>query len=133
MASIHKEVEIDVPAKLVWDAVRDIGAVHTRLVPNVLKDARLETDSRVVTFANGFVVRELIVALDEDRRRFAYAAVGGRTSHHNASIQVLSEGPSKSRLIWITDFLPDTMAGPIAGLIEQGAADMKITLERSNR
>ncbi|HXW66028.1 MAG TPA: SRPBCC family protein [Burkholderiaceae bacterium] len=133
MASIHKEVEIDVPVELVWDAVRDIGAVHTRLVPNVLKDARLETDSRVVTFANGFVVRELIVALDEDRRRFAYAAVGGRTSHHNASIQVFSEGPSKSRLIWITDFLPDTMAGPIAALIEQGALDMKITLEKSNR
>ena len=133
MASIHKEVEIDVPVELVWDAVRDIGAVHTRLVPNVLKDARLETDSRVVTFANGFVVRELIVALDEDRRRFAYAAVGGRTSHHNASIQVFSEGPSKSRLIWITDFLPDTMAGPIAALIEQGALDMKIMLEKSNR
>jgi hypothetical protein len=133
MASIHKEVEIDVPVELVWDAVRDIGAVHTRLVPNVLKDARLETDSRVVTFANGLVVRELIVALDENRRRFAYAAVWGRTSHHNASIQAISEGPSKSRLIWITDFLPDTMAGPIAALIEQGSADMKITLERSNR
>lgn len=133
MASIHKEIEIDVPAELVWDAVRDIGAVHTRLVPNVLKDARLETDSRVVTFANGFVVRELIVALDDDRRRFAYAAVGGRASHHNASIQVFSEGPSKSRLVWVTDFLPDTMAGPVAALIEQGAADMKITLERSIR
>jgi len=133
MASIHREVELDVPAELVWDAVRDIGAAHKRLVPNVLKDARLEADCRVVTFANGFVVRELIVALDDDHRRFAYAAVGGRTSHHNASLQVISEGPSKSRLIWITDFLPDTMTGPIAALIEQGAADMKLTLEQPNR
>ncbi len=130
MASIHKEVVIDAPAGTVWDAVRDVGAVHTRLVPNVLRDARLEADSRVVTFANGFVVRELIVALDDDRRRFAYAAVGGRTTHHNASIQVFPEGPSKSRLIWITDFLPDSAAGPIAALIEKGASDMKLTLEQ---
>jgi hypothetical protein len=130
MASIFKDIEIDVPAEFVWDAVRDIGAVHRRLVPNVLKDARLESDSRVVTFANDFVVRERVVALDDDRRRFAYAAIGGRTSHHNASMQVFSDGPNKCHLVWITDFLPDTMAEAIAALVEQGAADLKLTLER---
>ncbi|TMG96892.1 MAG: SRPBCC family protein, partial [Betaproteobacteria bacterium] len=38
MASIHKEIVIDAPARDVWDAVRDVGAVHRRLVPGVLTD-----------------------------------------------------------------------------------------------
>jgi len=129
MACILKEFIVDAPPDAVWDAVRDVGAVHQRLVPGVLRDARLEPGSRVVTFANGMVVRELIVDLDDARRRFAYAAVGGRTTHHNASIQVLAEGSGRSRLLWITDLLPDEMAAPIAALVEQGAKVMKETLE----
>jgi len=130
MASIHKEIVVDAPPAEVWAAVRDVGAVHQRLVPGVLLDARLEPGARTVTFANGMVVRELIVDVDDERRRLAYAAVGGRMTHHNASIQVLSEGAAQSRLIWITDLLPDEMAAPIAALVEQGAAVMKQTLER---
>jgi hypothetical protein len=129
MACVYKEIMIDVPADLVWDAVRDIGAVHQRLVPGILTDARLEPGARVVTFANGMVVRELIVDLDDERRRFAYAAVGGRATHHNASIQVLAEGSDRCRVVWITDLLPSEVAAPIAGLVEQGAAVMKRTLE----
>jgi carbon monoxide dehydrogenase subunit G len=129
MASIRKEVLIHASAERVWDAVRDVGQVHRRLVPGVLRDAQLEAGARVVTFANGLVVRELIVDLDDARRRFAYAAVGGRTSHHNASIEVLPEGPDRCRLVWITDLLPEAMAAPIAALVEQGAQVMKQTLE----
>jgi hypothetical protein len=33
--------------------VRDVGAVHRRLVPGIVVDARLDGDARVVTFANG--------------------------------------------------------------------------------
>ena len=33
MASIHKDIPIDAPPDDVWDAVRDFGALHTRLVP----------------------------------------------------------------------------------------------------
>ncbi len=130
MASIRKDVVIDAPPDVVWSAVRDVGEVHRRLVPGVLTDARLEAGARVVTFANGMVVRELIVDVDDRTRRFAYTAVGAGTRHHNASMQVVTEGDRASRLIWITDLLPDEMAGPIGALIEQGAAAMKRTLER---
>lgn len=93
MASIRKEVTIEAPADAVWNAVRDIGQVHERLVPGVLTDARLEDGARVVSFANGLVVRELIVDLDDEQRRFAYAATGGRASHHNAST-LSTSGPT---------------------------------------
>lgn len=70
-----------------------------------------------MTFANGLVVRELIVDLDDETRRFSYAATGGRTSHHNASIQVLPEGKDQCRLVWITDLLPKGTAEPISVLV----------------
>jgi carbon monoxide dehydrogenase subunit G len=129
MACIHKEIGIDASPDVVWAAVRDVGAVHERLVPGVLTATRMEPGARVVTFANGMVVRELIVDLDDQKRRLAYAAVGGRATHHHASIQVLAEGANRCRLVWITDLLPPEMAGPIAQLVEQGAAVMKQTLE----
>lgn len=128
MATIHREILIDAPAEAVWDAVRDVGAAHRRLVPGVLTDTRLDGDARVVTFANGLVARELIVTIDDERRRLAYASVGGRARHHHASMQVLAAGGG-ARLVWITDVLPDELAEPIGALVEAGAAAMKRTLE----
>ena len=100
MASIRKEVPLEVSAEHVWSVVRDIGALHTRLVPGFVVDTRLEADARVVTFGNGMVVRELIVDLDDGARRLAWSARGGRLSHHNASVQVFAEGagPLSARL-----------------------------------
>lgn len=129
VASIRKEVVIEAPAEVVWDAVRDVGQAHTRLAPGVLTDARLEEGARVVTFANGMVVRERIVDVDDGRRRLAYSATGGRATHHHASIQVAPEGERRCRLTWITDVLPHEMAGPIGALMEQGSRAMKLTLE----
>src|SRR5688572_32912138 len=103
MASIRKEIVIETTAERVWAAVRDIGAVHKRFVPGLVTDVRLEAGARIVTFANGMVVRELIVDVDEERRRLAYAAVGDLFKHHNASMQVVAEGPDRCRLLWITD------------------------------
>jgi hypothetical protein len=36
----------------------------------------LEEGARIVTFANGFVARELIVDIDDENRRLAYAVSG---------------------------------------------------------
>ena len=38
MASIHKDIPINAPAHETWDAVRDFGAVHTRLAPGFVTD-----------------------------------------------------------------------------------------------
>lgn len=128
MASIHKEIAIRARPEDVWAAVRDVGAVHQRLLPGLLVDARLEGDARVATWANGMVVRELIVDIDDEAKRFAYAAVGGRATHHNASMQVFADTEG-SRLVWITDLLPNELEGFVAGLVEQGSTVAKATLE----
>ncbi|HEV8631369.1 MAG TPA: SRPBCC family protein [Thermoanaerobaculia bacterium] len=128
MASIRKEILIDAPADRVWTALRDVGGAH-RVFPGVVADTRLEEGARVITFGNGMVVRELIVDLDDDTRRFAWAATGGRLTHHNASLQAFAEGAGRTRVVWIADLLPDAMAGDVAALMEQGAGAMKRTLE----
>ena len=129
MASIHKDILIQARPQDVWAAIRDVGAVHQRLAPGFVIDARLDGDARIVTFVNGAVVRELIVSIDDQARRLVYAAVGGRTTHHNASMQVIASGENQSQLVWITDLLPNEVTAIIRELVEQGAATMKQTLE----
>ena len=92
MASIHKDIPIDAHPDAVWAAVRDFGAVHKRLAPGFVVDARLDGEARVVTFANGTVARELLVDCDEARRRLVYAVVSERLKQHSASVQVLADG-----------------------------------------
>jgi hypothetical protein len=130
MASIRQEVVAEVSPAFAWDAVRDVGAIHRRLVPGFVTDCRLEGDARIVTFANGMVARELIVDVDNANRRLVWAVVGGRLSHHNASLQVFAEESGHSRLVWIADLLPNEMAAAIEAMIRQGMVSMKRTLEQ---
>lgn len=130
MASVHREVIIEARPDDVWDALRDVGAIHTRLAPGFVTDVRLEDGARVVTFGSGQQVRELIVDVDEENRRVAWAAVGGPMTHYNASAQVFAEGERRTRFVWIADLLPHEMAPGIAGMIEQGLAAIKRHLER---
>jgi carbon monoxide dehydrogenase subunit G len=131
MASIHQEIVIDARPERVWDAVRDIGAIHERLAPGFVTDTVLEDGgtARVVTFGNGMVARELIVDCDDAQRRLAWSVVGGRMTHHNASLQVFAEGDG-SRAVWIADLLPHELGPAIGGMIAQGLEAMKKTLER---
>lgn len=129
MASIRKEIVIATPGDRVWDAIRDLGALHTRLVPGFVVDTRLEGDARIVTFGNGAVARERIVALDEEGRRLVWSIVGGRFEHHNGAVQVLDEPGGAARVVWIADLLPHALAPEIGGMMAQGLAVMKRTLE----
>ena len=129
MASIRKEIPIDARPEDVWAAIRDVGAIHERLAPGFVTDTRMDgEDARIVTFANGFVVRELIVDVDEPARRLAYAAVGGQSTHHNASFQVFAADGGGTRLVWIADMLPHEVAGPVGEMMAQGARVMQRAL-----
>jgi carbon monoxide dehydrogenase subunit G len=129
MASIHREVRIEAAPETVWDALRDVGALHQRLAPGFVTDVRLEEGARVVTFGNGLVARELIVDLDDSARRLVWSVVGGKMTHHNASAQVFADGEG-SRFVWIADLLPHEVAPAIAAMMDQGLAVIKRTLER---
>jgi len=91
MATIQREIEIARDWSFAWDAIRDVGAIHRRLVPGFVVDCKLEGDSRIITFANGMVIREVIVTVDDETCRHAWSARGEPFTHHNASIQVFTE------------------------------------------
>ncbi len=132
MASIRREVRLDAPAEAVWDAARDIGALHTRLVPGFVVDTQLEPGARVVTFANGMVARELIVSVDEQHRRIAWAAVDTPMTHYNGSFQVHADGDGSCG-VWIADLLPDEHAPMVAEMMEQGLAAMRRAFSATHR
>src|SRR5215470_13385680 len=111
MASIHKDIPIDAPAHEVWDALRDFGAVHTRLAPGFVLDAKLDgNEARIVTFSNGTVARELLVDCDDARQRLVYAVISERLKQHSASAQVIADGDDRCRLLWTVDLLPHEIA-----------------------
>ncbi len=130
MASIHKDIPIDAHPEHVWAAVRDFGAVHRRLAPGFVLDAQLEGDTRIVTFANGSVAREMLVDRDDTRRRLVYAVISERVKHYNASVQVTADGEDRARLIWIVDLLPNEIAPYISGQMDQAALAMQKALDR---
>jgi len=129
MATIWKEIQIGRSKEFVWDAIRDVGEIHKRLVPGFVVDCNLDGDSRIVTFANGMVVRELIVDVDDTTCRHSWSARAESLTHHNASVQVFSVGDDKSRVVWIADLLPNEVAGAIGEMIQQGLDTMKQALE----
>jgi Polyketide cyclase / dehydrase and lipid transport len=131
MATICKEATIARNAGSVWDAIRDVGAIHRRLVPGFVVDCRLEGDSRYITFANGMTMREVIVSVDDQTRRHAWSARGEPLTHHNASIQVFADGDERCRVVWIADLMPDEVADTVGEMISQGLAAMKRTLEKA--
>jgi hypothetical protein len=131
MATIRKEISLRATPDHVWDVIRDVGAIHTRLAPGFVVDTRLEEGARIVSFANGLIARELIVTLDNDSRRLAYAVVGGTASHHNASFQVFPGERGGSLLVWLTDVLPNAVAPVFTNMIEAGASVIKRTLDEA--
>ncbi|WP_318209011.1 SRPBCC family protein [Streptomyces sp. SJL17-1] len=134
MATVHRDVLIDADPEEVWAAIHDWGQVHRRLVPGFVVDTRVEGDVRVVTFADGTVVHELIVSLDADARRIAYSVVGGSLDvvHHHASMQVFAEAGGRSRFVWITDVQPHSLAEPIATMVGQGIQVIRRTLSTAS-
>ena len=131
MASLRKEISTRAHPDDVWAAIRDVGELHTRLVPGFVVDTRLEPGARVriVTFANGMVIREPIVSIDDAARRLVWAAEGGPMTHYNASAQVLA-GAEATTVVWTADFLPDEASDFIRAAMDEGAAAMKVALDR---
>lgn len=125
MASIHKDIALNAPAHEVWDAVRDFGALHTRLVPGFVLDTKLDGDARIVTFSNGNVARELLVDCDEARRRLVYAVISERVKQHSASVQIVADGETRCRLLWTVDVLPHEIAPYMNGQMDLAAGAMQ--------
>jgi uncharacterized protein YndB with AHSA1/START domain len=128
MASVRKEVIINASPEEIWDALRDYGAVHKRVAPGFLLDCQLDGDARIVTFANGVVAREVLVAKDDIAMRLSYSATGGQLTHHNASAELFPDGGG-TRFVWIADVLPHAAAEFVSSMMEDGIQAVKKTFE----
>lgn len=130
MASIRREIHTLARPEDAWDALRDIGALHTRLVPGFVVDTRLEGGDRIVTFGTGMVVREPIIDVSDEWRRVAWSAIADGLSHYNASAQVMPHAGGGATIVWIADVLPHQAATWVEPMMAQGMEAMKATLDR---
>jgi hypothetical protein len=134
MGSIRHEIVVNLQSQEAWAAVRDVGAVHRRLLPGRVVDTIVDGDIRTLVMPDGHRIRELIVDVDDDACRLAYCVVAGARPalrFHAASMQVVSHDDGRCRLVWVTDFLPTSAAVDIRARMERGAAEMKQALEES--
>jgi carbon monoxide dehydrogenase subunit G len=128
MASIRKEVRIETTPDLAWNALRDVGALHTRLCPGFVIDTRLEGRSRVVTFGNGTSVREDIASVDDAEKRVCWAIVGQQFHHYQGAALIEADGAG-TRFIWMADLLPDELAPNVETMMNAGMDMIRKTLE----
>jgi hypothetical protein len=133
MASISLEVVIESSADDVWKVIGEFATGPSRMAPGFVVDTQSEGDFRTVTFADGTVVTERCIGVDEQARRIAYSIVGGSVEplHDNASMQAFPYGEGSCRLVWTRDVLPDGLAAPIADSMSRGLEVIKRTLEKS--
>jgi hypothetical protein len=129
MASITEQVTIQVGADRAWAALREVGRAHVLFSP-VLTAGSIEGDIRTVTFANGMVLQERLLDVDDARRRVAYAVLNGPgMEYHHASMHIAEDGDSRCRFVWTTDAHPPDVIAKITPLITQGAQALKQNLE----
>lgn len=131
MASIQKSVNVKAAAQSVWDAISDAGQLHTRLVPSIVTDTRMEDDGdvRIVTFVNGMTLKEYMISNDDELRRLVWSAESDQWRHHNASLQVFPKGDGACDVVWTADVLPHAAGDIISGFVDMGLAAMKAHME----
>ena len=130
MASIHHEIFIAAAPEAIWRAARAVDRLHDLLVPGfVTATEMLEGEGapvRRVTFANGHVVDEAIVSVDDDRRRLVWTVM--QFEHHNGVLTV-AEAEGGARVHWTADLLTDALAATVSPMMAQGLAIMKAHFE----
>ncbi len=140
MATIRKDIHLDVDPQSAWDAVRDYGALHHRLANGFVIASELDDTGdaldRVVTFGNGAVARERLISVDDERRRLVYSVVDSALgfTHHQATVEIVSAPLASAAarhsctFVWTSDVLPHALAPIIDQLMNAGAAAIARTL-----
>ncbi len=130
MASVIREIDIDAPPETVWSAVGDFAGGPLKTCPGLIVACLLEApDLRVMTFADGTVARERLIARDDAARRIVWGWVGEAVAHDNTSMQVFPVGTGGSRLVWIHDTLPDELTNWLAPAMDQVSLVLKRAME----
>lgn len=128
MASITKQVTLAADLSTAWKAVADAGAINQLIT--FLGEVSFDGERRQCSLGDA-VLEELIVDVDHDTHRVAYTITNSPFgfTHHHSVMQVLPEG-SGSRLVWTTDFTPDTAAGPVGEALDASVISIADVLGR---
>lgn len=131
MAYISQEIVIESSADDVWKVVGGFATGPSRMAPGLVVDTEANGDSRTVTFADGTVVEEKRVSVDDDVRRIAYSVVSGTVApqHDNAVMQIVAEDERRCRMVWTRDVLPDELAEPMGKVMAHCLDVVKKTLD----
>jgi hypothetical protein len=130
MALLRTEISIAAAPADVWDVIRDFAAGPLRMAPGFVVGCEADADVRVVTFADGVVVHERFIELDDAERRIVYGVVGGSVhpDHDTAQMQVVPEDGG-CRFIWTRELRPDELAPGFQVAMDRGSEVIKRTLE----
>jgi hypothetical protein len=117
MASINLKTTLAVSADQLWAEVKDVGGVSGML--EVIAESSLDGDQRSCTLADGGLLSETIMSVDDEHKRVAYTITESPfpIEAHAASMQVTDAGDGKSTFQWITDVLPDEMADGLGPML----------------
>ncbi|NRQ36816.1 SRPBCC family protein [Nonomuraea sp. NN258] len=132
MASVIREIVIDASPEHVWAAVGDFAGGPAKMAPGARTEVLPgEPAVRRLTFADGNVVSERLIARDERARRIVWGWVGDDVAHDNTSMQVFADGETRSRLVWIHDTLPDELTGWLGTAMDRLAPVIQESLRES--
>jgi mxaD protein len=118
--SVTKSVDINAPASVVWDILKDYDALN-RWHPAVARTEIVEGTTntvgavRVLTLGDGGTIREKLIAYDADGRSLKYTIIEGvlPVSSYESSITVEESGANASKATWTGSFKrKDTSATP---------------------
>jgi carbon monoxide dehydrogenase subunit G len=128
MATIHREFQIGASPDDAWAAVREVGKINELIT--FLGDVTVDGDRRTCELGDQGKLDELIVSVDDGRRRVAYSIVESPFdfAHHNASMQVVANGGAGSTFIWTTDVKPDEVVPALSEAIDAAIESFKVTL-----
>jgi carbon monoxide dehydrogenase subunit G len=124
MATLVREFTLDVPVEKVWNDLSEVGAIN-RLI-DYLGVVTVEGDTRTCALENGGHLEELIVTVDEERKRIVYSIKDSPFGfeHHNASMQAVPEDHG-TRFVWTTDLTPDSLAPALQQPLDAAVASIK--------
>lgn len=128
MASIHREFEISSTPENAWAALRDVGKINELI--SFLGKVTVDGDHRVCELGDQGTLDELIVSVDDERKRLVYSILKSpfNLTHHSASMQVVPNSGPGARFIWTADLKPDAAAAAMSEVMDHAIESLKVTL-----
>jgi uncharacterized protein YndB with AHSA1/START domain len=129
VTSLRSHRRIGVPADRAWAVLREPTGVADWF-PSIA-ECTVDGDIRTCWLSRGGSVRERVVTVDDELRRFQYSILEGLpVTTHLATVDVLEVAPGECLVVYSTEATPDSTAGGLGRAVESGVDALKSYLER---